>query len=178
MSSVYGTFTPIQKFDTFSSLSSFVGNDGDVAWCADVRLTFIYSAANAGWQPSNRLVVKKSNVTVTATSTGPTLIYTLEQAGGFNFYPSLVIPRVVNVSGVSTAPAVALGTNASSYNNIATASLLSSALATLGANGGAPQTANFSPALAAGAAIYANVTTAAIATAYQVKYDIIGFYDV
>ncbi len=146
---------------------------GQIAYCSDIKLSFVFDGSV--WMASSRTVVKKSSVTINGKNTGATAIYTLENAS-VNFFPIMIVPRVVNISGVTTAPTVSIGTNSTSYNNIATGSLLSSVLATLSVGSGAPYMAPYSPSLSGGTVIYANVTIAAVATTYSVVYDIIGYY--
>jgi len=163
----------IMIFDTPSDMPE-TADDGQIAYCLDIKNSFTF--ANSSWNPSSRTIVKKSIANINGKSTGLTKIYTLENTG-LTFYPITVVFRAVSVSGVVTAPTMAVGSNASSYNNIVASSLLSNVLATLGAGGGAPQTANFSPALAGGTEIYANVSIGAIASNYTFQIEIIGFYD-
>lgn len=166
-------YKQVMVVDTQSTLPT-VAEAGDIAYCMDVKLIFNFDGTT--WVPSNRTVVKKSGVTVNGKVTGATLIYTLESSN-LKFYPIMVVARVVNISGVIIRPTISIGTNSSSYDNIVTASLLATLLSTLGAESGAPQDASTSPQLAGGTAIYANVSLGATATTYQVKFDVIGYYD-
>lgn len=167
----------IMIFTLQSDLTGVTAGNGQLALTLDVFKLFTYSTSSSSWIPSSSVSVKKSIATVTGTSTGATTIYTLE-ASTLNFYPIMVIFRAVSISGVVIIPTVSVGTNSTSYNNIATGSLLSSVLSTIGANGGAPQAASTSIPLAGGSVIKANVTIGATATSYTFNVEVIGFYDI
>lgn len=149
---------------------------GDFAYCLDVAIAFFFDGTN--WQPSNKVVVKKSTVSLNAKNTGTTLLYTLE-ASTLNFFPTQIVARAtgVGISGVVTAPTLSIGSNSTSYNNIATTGLMATLLSALGAGTSVPTNVSNSPALAGGTAIYANVSIGAIATNYTELFDILGFYD-
>lgn len=147
---------------------------GQLAYCLDVRIPFTFYGT--AWMASSRTTVKKSTITINAKNTGATAIYTLESTS-LNFYPIMIIPRVVNISNVTTPPTASIGTNSTSYNNIATSSLLSTVLAALSVGSGAPYNASYSPALTGGSVIYANISVGAIATTYSIQYDIVGYYN-
>lgn len=173
-------YSSILTVDTFSDLSSIPSPaDGQIGYVDDTRLVYTYSATLATWQPSNRLVVKRSMVTINGKVAGSTPIYTLETVGTMNFFPTQVVPRVISITGAGIiAPTVSVGTNSPNYNNIATANPINSILATLNSGSGAPQPATYSPSLTAGTVIYANVVGAAFTTGnYQVRYDIVGYYE-
>lgn len=168
-------YSQIMLVDLYSDLSGLTPDTGQFAYALDVKASFIFDGIS--WNPSNKVQVMKSAVVVNGKSTGTTLVFTLP-AFLLNFYPTQVIFRAVNVGGVTTAPTVSVGTNSSSYNNIVSASLLSTVLATLGATAGAPQNASISLPLAGGLQIFANVSIAALATNYTFNVEVIGFYDV
>lgn len=143
----------------------------------DMSTSTTYQFNGSAWLPLGRVIIKKEANSVNAKNVGTTLIYTLEPSP-LNFCPFAVVPRStgVGISGVTLGPAISIGSNATSYNNIASASLLNNAPSALTA--GNPLTASTSsPALPGGTAIYANVTTGATATNYTLKYDILGYYD-
>lgn len=167
-------YAQIMYVDSYGGLPS----TADVGQLAlDMATMSTYQWNGNSWAPLGRVIIKKEMNSVNAKATGTTLIYTLEPSA-LNFYPFAVVPRAASpgISGVTLSPAVSIGSNATSYNNIASASLLSSALSALTA-GNPLSAAVSSPALAGGTAIYANVTTAAVATNYTLKYDILGYYD-
>lgn len=147
---------------------------GDLAYCADSWIAFNYNGT--AWVPSSRVQVKKAGSTIDAKVVGSSIIYTLEPSS-LKFYPIMVVPRNVNISGAVTPPTVSIGTNATSYNNIAAGALLPTLLATLSVGSGQPQMVQASTGLAGGSVIRANVTIGAVATTYQVRYEVIGFYD-
>lgn len=161
--------------DTASNLPT-VSDDGQIAYILDSQSSVTYSTATSSWNPVGRQMVFKSSVSVNAKTLASTLIYTLP-ASPLYFYPTQIVPRNVNISGVTTGPSVSIGTNATSYDNIASTQLISTLLSTVAVSNGVPQNTSYSPALSGGTAIYAKVTTAAIATNYTLKYDILGFYD-
>lgn len=170
---------PIQRYgqimviDTQANMPT-VSLQGDFCYCVDTGLVFIFDGQF--WTPSSKVQVKKSTVTIDAKTTGAKLLYTLESSS-LNFYPTQVVPRNSNISGVTTGPTISIGTNSTNFNNIASSGLLSTLLSTLSAGSGVPQQTSFSPALAGGTQIFADVTIGALATSYSVKYDILGFYD-
>jgi hypothetical protein len=168
------TYKQILYIDSYASLPAGV-DSGQLAMDMTTFSTYLFNG-NA-WTPLGRVIIKKDATPVNGKTTGTTLLYTLE-ASSLNFYPFAVIPRSSSpgVSGVTTGPTVSIGSNATSYNNIAAASLLSNALTTL-TGGNSLSAAVQSPALAGGTQIYANVTIGAIATNYTLKYDILGYYD-
>lgn len=172
---MYVKSTQVMIFTLQSDLTSLTADNGQLALCLDVLKLFYYNGTT--WLPFATTNVKKSTATVTGTgSTSQTLIYTME-ASTLKFYPLMVVFRAVNISGVTTPPTVSIGTNATSYNNIAAGTLLTTLLSTLGAGNGVPQTAISTPVIG-GAAIYANVTIAGLATSYTFNVEIVGFYDV
>jgi hypothetical protein len=160
--------------DTATSLP-LVADNGQLAFLLDTQSSVSYSSTSATWVPLGRSVVFKSDVQVNAKNTGSTLIYTIP-ASPLYFYPTGLITRAANVSGSGTAPVMTVGSNATNYNNIATSSLLTTALGTLDINNGAPMLSTFSPGITGGTGIYLKVTTGALVfTTYTVKLDILGF---
>lgn len=168
-------YSQIMRVDTQANLPA-TANIGEFAYCIDVGLVFIFDGTN--WNVSSKVAVKKTSTSVNAKNTGATAVYTLE-ASSLKFFPILIIPRAtgVGVSGVTVGPTISVGTNSTSYNNIASTSLMGNILSTLSAGSSAPSTTSFSPALTGGTQIFVNVTVGALATNYTVLYDIIGFYD-
>lgn len=149
---------------------------GQFVYCQDTQATYIWGGSS--WITSARVQVKKTTSAINAKNTGTTLLYTLE-ASSLNFYPVMVIPRATGagISGVVTGPTMSIGTNSTSYNNVATTGLLGSILTALGAGNSQPTNTSYSPGLAGGTQIFANVTLGAVATNFTTLYDIIGFYD-
>lgn len=168
-------YDQIMKVDTYAGLPA-TATSGQLAMDMSTYSTYLYNGS--AWTPLGRVIIKKDMNPVNAKTTGTTLLYTLE-ASSLNFYPFAIVPRAsgVGISGVTTGPTMTIGSNATSYNNIASASLLSNVLSLLtGAN---PTSASVSsPALPGGTPIFANVTVGAIATNYTAKFDILGYYDV
>jgi len=160
--------------DTASTLPA-IADKGQIGYAQDTGLAYQFDGGY--WSPSAKVSVKKTSAAINAKNTGNTLLYTLENSS-FNFYPTMVVPRAtgVGISGVVTGPTMSIGTNATSYNNVAVSSLLSNVLTTL-TGGNSLSTTIYSPGLAGNTAIYVNVSVAAVATNYTVLYDIIGFYD-
>lgn len=154
-----------------------VADDGQLAFLLDTQSTVSFTTATSSWTPLGRQMVFKSEVQVNAKTVATTPIYTLP-ASPLYFYPTGIIMRAVNVSGAGTNPSITLGTNASTYDNIATSSLISTILGLIDVNNGAPMMGTFSPGLAGGSVIRARVAiAAALFTNYTVKFDILGFYD-
>lgn len=166
--------TQIMIVDAQSSLPT-AASTGQFAYCIDTMIMFTWNGTT--WMPSSKVTVKKSSASVNLKSTGTTLLYTLESTT-LNFYPIMIVPRAtgVGISTVVLGPTFTIGTNSTSYNNIATSSLLSSIITAL-TGGSSLSTNSYSPALAGGTAIYSNVSIGASATNYTVLFDIIGFYD-
>lgn len=167
--------TQIMIVDTQANLPSSAAT-GQFAYCLDTTITLIYNGS--AWLPGSKVQVKKTTVSVNGKNTGTTTLYTLE-ASSLNFYPIMIVPRAtgVGVSGVVTGPTMSIGTNSSSYNNLANATLMGSLLTSLTGGSSVASTTTSSPALAGGTAIVANVTIGAVATNYTELFDIIGFYD-
>lgn len=166
-------------FDNAAEMFAVTQADaGQIAFCRDTKLVFTWDGVST-WMPSNRVVVKKSGIPVNGLATGNTKIYTLETIPGMVFYPTKVIMRKASQAGtVITQPVVTIGSNAPSYDNIATNSLLTSILGTLSIGSGGPGINTFSPPLASGADIYARISTTAIGpTALTFTVDIEGYYD-
>jgi hypothetical protein len=166
-------YMQIMVVDTYSNLP-VTADTAQIAYCLDTKLSLTFDGTQ--WTNSNRVSIKKSSVIVNGKNTGTTKIYTLEDNGS-NFLPTMVIMRNSNISGVIIKPTVSFGSNVSSYDNIATGSLLSTLLSTLGASAGVPQIATVVTPLAGGTDIYANVSIAASATTYSFKVDLLGYYE-
>lgn len=149
--------------------------DGDLAFCQDTQLSYRYNATMTTWAPLTRELVKISTVVIDGKTTGATTIYTLEGSGSLNFYPAQIVIRPVTITGATLKPTISVGSNASSYDNIATGSMLNTVTSLLGITS-QPQNVSTSPALAGGTVIKANVTIGALATTYTFKIDILGYY--
>ncbi|PYE14064.1 hypothetical protein DFR67_114163 [Williamsia limnetica] len=164
-------YMQVMLVDTQASLPASA-DMGQVAFCQDTKISLIFDGTI--WQPSDKLVVKKSTVVVNGKNIGVTPIYTLEPSS-LNFYPTQIIMRAVNVSGATLKPTVSIGSNASSYDNIATGSLLNSLLTLTGAST-SPQNVSTSAPLSGGTVINANVSLGALAVNYTFTVNVIGFY--
>ncbi len=160
--------------DTFASLPS-VADNMQLAFVIDTQSSYYFNLATTSWLPLGRQVVKRSTVVVDGKTAGATTIYTLEPAGGLNFYPTQIVMRAVNINTAIIKPTFSVGSNASTYDNIATGSLLNTLTSLLGITA-QPLNVSTSPALAAGTQIKANVTVGATATAYTFYIDILGYY--
>lgn len=151
-------------------------DDGQLAYILASASSVTFSGISNTWVPLGRQMVFKSGVSINAKTTGTTAIYTLP-ASPLYFYPTDIVMRAVNVSGTGTAPAIQIGT-VTPYNNIATNSLINSVLGLLDVNNGTPKMSTFSPGLAGGAVITANVTVGALVYAnFTIKFDVLGYYD-
>lgn len=168
-------YAQIMYVDNYAGLPASA-TVGQLAMDMATMSTYLFNSSGS-WAPLGRVIIKKEMTSVNGKATGATLLYTLE-ASSLNFYPFAIIPRAtgVGVSGVTTGPTISIGSNPTSYNNIASSSLLANALSTL-TGGSSISAAVSSPGLPGGTAIYANVSIAAIATNYTMKYDILGYYD-
>ena len=94
---------------------------------------------------------------------------------GFTFLPTLILLRVVAVSGFVSAATLSVGTNAATYNNIVPAT------ATTGLNT-VDQTwpilvVPLAPAVASGTGIRVNVTVASVATTLTADVWVLGVKD-
>jgi hypothetical protein len=154
-----------------------IADDGQMAFVRDSQTTLSFNLSSSSWMPLGRSAVLRSSVNVNAKSVGSTLVYTLPPSSLY-FYPTGVIVRAVNITGVGTAPVMTIGSNSTGYDNIATSSLVNTILGMIDVNNGSPMMATFSPGLAGGVNIYAKVNTIALVYSnYTVKFDILGFYD-
>lgn len=170
----YVRSTQTMIFDNYTDLPS-VAMDGDLAFCKDTQLSYRYNLAMTTWAPLTRELVKVGTVTIDGKTTGVTNIYTLEGSGTLNFYPAQIVIRAVSVTGAAIKPTFSVGSNASTYDNIASGSMLNTVTSLLGITS-QPQNVSTSPALAGGTVIKCNVTIGATATTYTFKIDILGYY--
>lgn len=106
-------------------------------------------------------------------SSGSTLFFTSEVA---NYRCLYLVLDLTTVSGLVTASTVSVGTNASSYNNLLSGTLLT-ALSSASSSIVIPMT-GVAPDIAGATNIYLNVSGLAIATTYTFNATLVGFYDV
>lgn len=107
-------------------------------------------------------------------TTGATTIFTTEN-GTERFHPLYVCAELTAATSVSVVPTISVGTNASSYNNILTATALTNFTA-------ANKMQNYPisvlvDSVAANTAILVNVSIGATATTCTGKVAVIGYYD-
>lgn len=165
-------------WDTEAEVLAATGLLGDVAYAKDTKIRYMFDGAV--WRPTDATRVLRGTVNVDAKNTGNTKIYTIPNTI-FRFVPIGVHAEYVALAGsIGLAPSIAVGTNSPNYNNIATSSSLATLLSTLGlttpsaftiANNLAPLTANTE--------VYARVSSAAtIFSAYTVRLDLFGYYEI
>lgn len=111
--------------------------------------------------------------TITATTTGATLLYTTEN-GTRKFYCVAISLECTTATLVTIPPTVSIGTNSTSYNNIMVTTLATGLLATALHFPIPINTA--STVIPANTGIYVNVTTGATATAQTITVHLVGFY--
>jgi hypothetical protein len=162
------------KYQLYTDLPT-VASDGDLAWCQDTNLSYRFSASLASWAPLTRELVKTSSVTVNGKTTGSTLIYTLEGSGSLNFCPTQIVVRPITITSATLKPTFSVGSNATTYDNIASGTLLNSVTSLLGITT-QPMNVSTSSLMAGGTQIYCNVTIGALATSYTFQVDILGYY--
>jgi hypothetical protein len=105
---------------------------------------------------------------VNCKNTGSTLIFTNPASSG-QFFPSKIRVYGGNLVGIVTPPTLSIGTNASSYNNI----LVATALTGLTNTGYIDYAITFpGTLLTAGTGVFVNVTIAANATTYGVRFGV------
>lgn len=92
----------------------------------------------------------------------------------FNFKPLLIQVDVVSATGIISVPAISIGTNSPSYNNILAATTLTG-LTMAGAHSIFLPTAGSMEAMY-GEGIYANVTSVAVGTELTLAVDLIGAF--
>lgn len=92
--------------------------------------------------------------------------------------PQQIIQVAVAMATVVTPPTISIGTNAPNYNNIKSASVLTTILnsVTPGVSSTTQPDSPVAP-IPGNTDIYANVTGLALAGTYKVKFAIAGFYD-
>lgn len=83
--------------------------------------------------------------------------------------------RPVAVSGATLKPIVTVGTNSTSYDNIANSTLIGGLLSLTGIIE-QPVTVSLSPGITGGTSIYVRVATAALAVNFSFQVDILGYY--
>lgn len=106
---------------------------------------------------------------VVGTTTGTTAVVTLPN----DFAVSQIQLISKNIAGLLVGPTFSVGTNASSYNNVASlvvVTALSAANNVLNITGSNPTSV-----LTGGSTIYINITTAALATTYNFQIILIGY---
>lgn len=161
--------------DNVSDLAGINADKRTIAVAMDAEVPLSFDGTN--WVVSNRTVVLKSQVVVNGLNANTnTKVYTTP-ASALTFYPTMVLFKPVNISGVLIRPTVSVGSNSPNYDNISSASLLNTILSTIGATGGSPQLVSTTYPISGGTDIYARVTTAGSATSYTFTVYLIGFYD-
>lgn len=109
-------------------------------------------------------------INVAATATGATLLVAVE--AGRVLIPMFARIRLTNVAGFVDNPAISIGTNATSYDNIQAATTLTG-LDVAGEVYGV----SFGTVIpAATADIYLNIPTATASASYTITVDIFGYY--
>jgi hypothetical protein len=91
------------------------------------------------------------------------------------FIPVMLRLETIAISGLVTAPNFAIGTNSPTYNNIFNPGVLSSLIPNVVNNLKGYEFAEVA-SLAPSTDIYVRVSVAAVATTYQFRPDLIGYY--
>lgn len=165
--------------DTEAEIITFNGKAGDVAYAVDTNIRYL-CVSGTNWRPTDAVRILRGVANVDAKSLGNTKIYTFPSTI-FRFVPIGVHAEYVTMSGtIGLAPTITVGTNATTYNNIATSSGLATLLSSLGLTSPSAFTiANNVAPLTASTDVYARVTgTATLYTSYTVRLDIFGYYEV
>ncbi len=117
---------------------------------------------------------KLSILGLDAKATGATLIGTTPN-DGTRFYPVSVVFSVSSANTIAVAPALSIGQNSASYNDILAITTLTGVTA---ANNiiQTPLAATLISSIAANTGIYVKVTTGATATTCLIDIHLIGFY--
>ncbi len=104
-------------------------------------------------------------------TTGPLTLFTTNEEGPF--VPTQLIAGVIGIAGFTSVPTMSLGTNSPNFNNIIAATPLTglNALGKYAVLAIASGTAVPSLTL-----IQFNITVAAVATTYQLGFNLIGYY--
>jgi len=140
-----------------------------------VSLVFMASVASADGVHIGGYLSKISVSGVNGKTQAATLIGTTENQGR-RFYPLFIMVEVTAANTIAVAATASVGTNASSYNNVLTASALTgltSANASLAFVPTLTAIASVSP----GTGIFLNVTTGATATTCTLKASVLGYYE-
>lgn len=102
----------------------------------------------------------------------PTLFFATDTG---NYRPTHLIIDLTSVSDLVTSATISVGTNAQSYNNLLSDTLLN--LLSSGSNSIVIPITGLIPDIAAATEIYINVGVAATATTYVFNTTLVGFYD-
>ncbi len=116
--------------------------------------------------------LSKYSATVNATSSGNTLIFTT--ASTTRFVPTSITISLNAVSGLSLVATVSVGSNASSYDNISSATLLTG-LSVLN-NIFRPSISSTGPTIAPDTPVYCRVSIPSTASTYQLIVTVVGYY--
>lgn len=154
------------------------GQMGDLAYAKDTKLSYRFDGTQ--WVPTDALRILRGTATVNAKNTGNTTIYTMPNTS-FRFVPLAAHAEAISITGaIGVNPTISIGTNASSYNNMFSSSLLDSILNATGITKPYALTiATNVPALTASTNIVARVSGAAtLYTTYTIRIDIMGYYEI
>lgn len=164
--------------DTEAELMLINPSAGDTAFALDTGLSYLYNGTS--WSPSSNVRLVRASVTLDCKTTGNTaLLYTVPSGTTFRFLSLAAHVENISITGtVGIAPSISAGTNATTYNNIFTSSLLQTLLTGTTQNN-ALNIATTNAPLSAGTAIYARCNLAAtLYTTYTVRVDIMGTYQI
>ena len=162
--------------DTEAELLLLSPNAGDVAFALDTNLGYQYSGT--AWAPSGNVRLVKGSANLDCKTAGNTAVVMMVPAGtSFRFLCLAAHIENISITGtIGIAPSVSAGTNATTYNNVFSSSLLATLLT------GSTQTnaltiANTNSPIVANTTITARCNVAAtLYTTYVVRVDIMGVY--
>src|ERR1044071_3921221 len=162
--------------DTEAELLALSPMPGTIGWPMDSKVRVLYDGTS--WKPSAAIQILRGTVEINGKATGNTKIFTTPNTS-FKFVPIGIHVEYTDITGVlGLAPNITIGTNPTTYNNIASSNALATLLSSVGlVSPSAFTIANAIPPIVKNTDIYARVTTAAtLYTAYKLRADIFGYY--
>lgn len=150
---------------------------GVIGYPLDSKVRCIYDGTV--WRPSAAIQILRGAVEINGKTTGNTKVFTTPNTS-FRFVPIGVHVEYTDITGVlGLAPNISVGTNAASYNNIATSNALATLLSSVGlVSPSAFTIASAVQPLPGNTDIYVRVTSiATLYTSYKLRADIFGYYE-
>lgn len=125
------------------------------------------------YEQTDRISIRKTATGIDATAVAATTIFTTEASR--TFVVTDVIFRITAATGFISAATASIGTNASTYNDILTATALTGVSAVNNFIK-PPVGAAVLPAVPASTALKVNITVGAVATGLTLAVDVFGYY--